>query len=199
MREISIDDCFGQAIAKYSQGLDFGVEIGGGTGDGSTQCIKTERLWSLEVHPVRVGRHGMNLSMRHGGTAMHCLSSNPKLWMSRDDVENFYNTTHTNLNSYPIEMVLGWLDDDLAVASNYKWSPLTPVIDIDFLLLDGGAFSGRADFMDWMPLVRRDGIIALDDINDIKNHWNFNWLKEAGHDLLWVDKAWRNGCAIFRK
>jgi hypothetical protein len=199
MREVSIEDCFGQALAQYSTGLDFGVEIGGGTGDGSTQCIKTERLWSFEVHPERVGRHGMNLSMRPGGTPMHCLSSNPQLWMSEKAIANFYNTTKTNLNAYPMDMVLGWLKDDLAVASNYKWKPTSPIFDIDFLLLDGGAFSGWADFIQWMPLVRRHGIIALDDTNDIKNHSNYEWLKSWEYELIWENKGWRNGCAIFRK
>ena len=199
MREISIEDCFGQALAKYSTGLDFGVEIGGGTGDGSTQCIKTKKLWSFEVHPERVGRHWMNLSMRPGGTPMPCLSSNPQLWMDAEAVSNFYNTTKTNLNAYPLEMVLGWLKDDLDVASKYKWEPQSPLFDVDFLLLDGGAFSGLADFTHWFPLVRYDGIIALDDINDIKNYCNYEWLKTSGHELIWENWGWRNGCAIFAK
>lgn len=199
MQEITLNDSFGKAIAKYSDGLSIGIEIGGGTGDGSTQCIKTERLWSFEVHPERVGRHGMNLSMRPGGTPMHCLSSEPRLWMNEKEISNFYNTTKTNLNAYPIEMILGWLKDDLDVASSYKWEPTIPVFNIDFLLLDGGAFSGWADFMKWFPLVRRDGIIALDDINDIKNHGNYEWLKRCKHELIWENKGWRNGCAIFKK
>jgi hypothetical protein len=96
-------------------------------------------------------------------------------------------------------MVLGWLKEDLSVASSYKWEPAIPVFNIDFLLLDGGAFSGWADFMQWLPLVRRHGIIALDDTNDIKNHGNYEWLKISGHELIWENKGWRNGCAIFAK
>ena len=64
MQEITKNDPFGQAIAQYSKGLALGVEIGGGTGDGSTQCFKTRELFSLEVHPDRIGRHKYNLDCR---------------------------------------------------------------------------------------------------------------------------------------
>lgn len=199
MQEITLKDPFGQALAKYSEGLDFGVEIGGGTGDGSTQCIRTKKLSSFEVHPERIGRHWKNLSARPGGIPMHFLSSNPQLWMDDAAVLNFYNTTKTNLNAYSLDMVLGWLKDDLDIASRYKWEPKSPLFDVDFLLLDGGAFSGLADFTYWFPLVKYDGIIALDDINDIKNYCNYEWLKTSGHELIWENKDWRNGCAIFGK
>ena len=39
----------------------------------------------------------------------------------------------------------------------------------------------------------------LDDTNDIKNYGNYQWLKTAGHPILWEEPSWRNGCAIFRK
>jgi len=39
----------------------------------------------------------------------------------------------------------------------------------------------------------------LDDTNDIKNKYNYDWLKDANHDCSWEEKSWRNGCAIFRK
>ena len=42
MQEVTIHDSFGKALAKYSEGLEVGLEIGGGTGDGSTQCIRTK-------------------------------------------------------------------------------------------------------------------------------------------------------------
>jgi hypothetical protein len=199
MREISIEDCFGQAIAKYSTGLDFGVEIGGGTGDGSTQCIRTRELFSFEIHADRIGRHKYNLDGRQGGLAINQLSSNPMMWMSIPQVEDFYKTTTTKLNQYPLNQIIEWHKDDFRMAAKYQWGHLTLKDQIDFLLLDGGAFSGRADFMVFFPKVRDGGIIALDDTNDIKNYGNYQWLKTAGHNLLWEEWDWRNGCAIFRK
>ena len=199
MQEITLADPFGQALAKYSTGLECGVEIGGGTGDGSTQCIKTKELFSFEVHPDRIARHGMNLSMRQGGTAIHQLSSNPIEWMSEDLVKDFYQTKPTNLNAYPFNQILGWLKDDLVTASKYKWGTAYLAYQPDFLLLDGGAFSGEADMKEWFPRLKHGGIIALDDVNDIKNHANYHWLKSCGHDCLWEDLRWRNGSAIFKK
>lgn len=199
MQEITINDPFGKALAKYSDGLAIGVEIGGGTGDGSTQCINTRELFSFEIHPDRIGRHKYNLDSRQGGVAVNWLSSNPMLWMSLKDVALFYETTSTNLNQYSLSEITEWHREDFRVAANYTWGHPTIKDEIDFLLLDGGAFSGRADFMVWFPKVRHGGIIALDDTNDIKNYRNYEWLEASGHNLLWKDQAWRNGCAIFRK
>lgn len=199
MQEITLADPLGQALAKYSIGLECGVEIGGGTGDGSTQCIKTKELFSFEVHPERIGRHGMNLSMRQGGTAMHYLSSNPAEWMNEDSIKDFYETKPTNLNAYPLDQILDWLKDDLATASKYKWGVACLAYKPDFLLLDGGAFSGKADMKEWFPRLRDGGIVALDDVNDIKNFENYHWLKSCGYGCLWEDLKWRNGSAIFKK
>lgn len=199
MQEITINDPFGKALAKYSEGLSLGVEIGGGTGDGSTQCIRTMELFSFEIHSDRIGRHKYNLDARQGGLAINELSSNPMMWMSISQVEDFYKTTTTKLNQYPLNQIIEWHKDDFRMAAKYQWGHLTLKDQIDFLLLDGGAFSGRADFMAFFPEVRNGGIIALDDTNDIKNYGNYQWLKTAGHNLLWEEWDWRNGCAIFRK
>jgi predicted O-methyltransferase YrrM len=118
--------------------------------------------------------------------------------MSPEAVEDFYKTTRTNLNQYTLEHIIEWHKEDFKVASKYEYDPII-IPEIDFLLLDGGAFSGRADFMRWFPRVKEGGIIALDDTNDIKNYGNYQWLKTAGHGLLWEEQSWRNGSAIFRK
>ena len=187
MQEITLVDPFGQALAKYSTGLECGVEIGGGTGDGSTQCIKTKELFSFEVHPDRIGRHGMNLSMRQGGTAIHQLSSNPMKWMSEDEVTDFFYTTTTNLNQYPLEQILEWHKEDFRISKKYTYGRTSLAGEMDFLLLDGGAFSGKADMMEWFPRLKQGSIIALDDVNDVKNFTNYRWLKTSGHDCLWED------------
>ena len=199
MQEISLADSFGQALAKYSDGLPLGVEIGGGTGDGSTQCIRTMELFSFEIHPDRIARHKYNLDGRQGGLAINQLSSNPMAWMTIQDVEQFYSTTKTNLNQYPLEQIIEWHKADFRMAAKFVWGHLSLKDEIDFLLLDGGAFSGRADFLVFFPKVREGGIIALDDTNDIKNQANYQWLKTAGYSILWEEPSFRNGCAIFRK
>ena len=199
MQEITLKDPFGEALAKYSKGLSLGVEIGGGTGDGSTQCIRTRELFSFEIHPDRIARHKYNLDGRQGGLAINQLSSNPMMWMSVEAVEDFYRTTQTKLNQYPLEQIIEWHREEFKVAAKYTWGHLGLKDEIDFLLLDGGVFSGRADFTVFFPKVREGGIIALDDVNDIKNYGNYQWLKTEGHPVLWEDQSWRNGSAIFKK
>ena len=199
MQEIRIDDPFGAALAKYSNGLFCGVELGGGTGDGSTQCIRTKTLYSYEINPERTGRHQYNLDRRDGGIAVHALSSNPKNWMTENEIIAFYNSTPTNLNRHTIEQILLWLDKDLKIADEYDYSVNAMVRQMDFLLIDGGAFAGKADMTEWFALLQEGGIVALDDTNDIKNFHNYHWLKTSGHDCLWDEANYRNGSAIFRK
>ena len=199
MQEITLADPFGQAIAKYSTGLECGVEIGGGTGDGSTQCFKTKELFSLEVHPDRIGRHKHNLDSRQGGLAINALSSHPMKWMGEDEVIEFYHNTNTNLNAHAIETIMGWHKEEFYVASKYVFGNIILKDKIDFLLLDGGVFSGKADLEAWLPRVKDGGFIALDDINDIKNYHNYHWFKDSNFDCVWEDRSYRNGSAIFKK
>jgi len=201
VQEISIHDPFGQALAKYSEGLDVGLEIGGGTGDGSTQCIKTKKLFSIENHPDRIGRHAMNLSAR-GGVAINGTATLSKLWMNKKDIEEFYQTTKTNLNQYPLEQVLGWHNVCLETAYQYKTSAIEDVhfehsVDFNFVLIDGSPFSGESELRCVRPFLAEKAIIALDDVNDIKNWANYHKLKRSA-ELLWEDWSVRNGAAIFQ-
>ena len=201
MQEISIHDPFGQALAKYSEGLDVGLEIGGGTGDGSTQCIRTKKLFSIENHPDRIGRHSMNLSAR-GGVAINGTATLSKLWMNKNDIEEFYRTTKTNLNQYPLEQVLVWLEECLQTAKDYSTNAIEDThfehnVDFDFVLIDGSPFSGEAELRCVRPFLAEKAIIALDDVNDIKNWANYHKLKGFAK-LLWEDWSVRNGAAIFQ-
>jgi len=201
MQEITIHDSFGQALQKYSEGLDVGLEIGGGTGDGSTQCIKTKKLFSIENHPDRIGRHAMNLSAR-GGVAINGTATLSKLWMNKKDIEEFYQTTKTKLNQYPLEQVLGWHNVCLETAYQYKTSAIEDAhfdheADFNFVLIDGSPFSGESELRCVRPFLADKAIIALDDVNDIKNWANYQKLKGFA-ELLWEDWSVRNGAAIFK-
>jgi hypothetical protein len=200
MQEITINDSFGKALAKYSEGLDVGLEIGGGTGDGSTQCIRTKRLFSIENHPDRIGRHSMNLSAR-GGVSVKGTATLPKLWMNQLDVAEFYATNKTTLNQYPLDQVLGWYYECIEFAQPYSTNAIEDIhfehkVDFNFVLIDGSPFSGEAELRCVRPFLAEKAIIALDDVNDIKNLANYNKLKGFGK-LLWEDWSVRNGAAIF--
>jgi len=201
MQEITINDSFGKALAKYSDGLDVGLEIGGGTGDGSTQCIRTKRLFSIENHPDRIGRHSMNLSAR-GGVSINGTATLPKLWMNQLDVAEFYGTNKTTLNQYPLEQVLGWYHECIEFAQPYSTNAIEDIhfehkVDFNFVLIDGSPFSGEAELRCVRPFLAEKAIIALDDVNDIKNLANYNKLKGFAK-LLWEDWSVRNGAAIFQ-
>jgi len=200
MQEITINDPFGRALARYTYNLDVGLEIGGGTGDGSTQCIRTKRLFSIENHPDRIGRHSMNLSAR-GGVSVKGTATLPKLWMNQLDVAEFYGTNKTTLNQYPLDQVLGWYHECIEFAQPYSTNAIEDIhfehkVDFNFVLIDGSPFSGEAELRCVRPFLAEKAIIALDDINDIKNLANYNKLKEFGK-LLWEDWSVRNGAAIF--
>jgi len=201
MQEVTIHDSFGEALAKYSEGLDVGLEIGGGTGDGSTQCIRTKKLFSIENHPDRIGRHSMNLSAR-GGVAINGTATLSKLWMNQLDVAEFYGTNKTNLNQYPLDQVLGWYHECVESAEPYSTNAIEDIhlehkVDFNFVLIDGSPFSGEAELRCVRPFLAEKAIIALDDVNDIKNLANYNKLKGFGK-LLWEDWSVRNGAAIFQ-
>jgi hypothetical protein len=201
MQEVTINDSFGRALARYTYNLDIGLEIGGGTGDGSTQCIRTKLLFSIENHPDRIGRHSMNLSAK-GGVSVNGTATLPKLWMNKNDIEEFYRTTKTNLNQYPLEQVLDWHKECLETASIYSTNSIEDIhfehnVNFDFVLIDGSPFSGEAELRCVRPFLAEKAIIALDDVNDIKNWANYQKLKGFAK-LLWEDWSVRNGAAIFQ-
>ena len=201
MQEVTINDSFGKALAKYSEGLDVGLEIGGGTGDGSTQCIRTKRLFSIENHPDRIGRHSMNLSAR-GGVSVNGTATLPSLWMNQLDIAEFYGTNKTTLNQYPLTQVLGWYHECIEFTQPYSTNAIEDIhiehkVNFDFVLIDGSPFSGEAELRCVRPFLAEKAIIALDDVNDIKNWANYHKLKGFA-ELLWEDWSVRNGAAIFQ-
>lgn len=201
MQEVTINDSFGQALAKYSKGLAVGLEIGGGTGDGSTQCIHTDKLFSIENHPDRIGRHRMNLEAK-GGVSIYGSAVTRELWMNKMDVLEFYTNQKTNLNQYPLEVVNGWYSECFNTAQRFQTNAIEDIhfdhnVDFNFVLIDGSPFSGEAELRCVRPFLADKAIIALDDTNDIKNWTNYHKLKGFAK-LLWEDWSVRNGAAIFQ-
>jgi len=201
MQEVTINDSFGKALAEYSKGKKIGLEIGGGTGDGSTQCIHTDKLFSIEINPDRIGRHRMNLEAK-GGVSVQGSAVMRGLWMNKFDILEFYTNRKTNLNQYSSEMVLGWYSECLDLAKPYTTNAIEDIhfdhnVDFDFVLIDGSPFSGEAELRCVRPFLSEKAIIALDDINDIKNWDNYQKMKGFAK-LLWEDWNVRNGAAIFQ-
>ena len=202
MQEITIQDPFGQALAKYSEGLCIGLEIGGGTGDGSTQCIKTKTLFSIENDPQKIPHHKRNMDLRDGGIAVHGNSTEPEKWMQQDEIISFYNSTKTNLNRYSLETIFSWIKQSEPYLGNYKGSAIEGIwaesgARFDFILVDGHEFSGKPDLLAALKYANKNCVIALDDVNAAKNYTNYFDLKKTS-ELLCEDLSFRNGWAVFR-
>lgn len=199
--EITEADPFGQAIAHFSTGTNLGLEVGGGLGNGSTQCIKSARLYSVENHPMNLGSHKAAMAARHGGVAIHSNSIEPEFWLTKEQVCKFYLEKPTKLNQYPLERVMLWYDEALAQAALYScdldasWRWLS----YDFVLLDGCGYSAQAELAMVKPRMPVGSFIALDDCNDVKNWGNYHDLQaKIGIRLVWANFNYRNGAAIFQ-
>ena len=143
----------------------------------------------------------MNLSAR-GGVSVKGTATLPKLWMNQLDVAEFYGTNKTTLNQYPLDQVLGWYHECIEFAQPYSTNAIEDIhfehkVDFNFVLIDGSPFSGESELRCVRPFLAEKAIIALDDVNDIKNYANYEKLNRTA-TLLWEDMACRNGAAIFQ-
>jgi hypothetical protein len=121
--------------------------------------------------------------------------------MNKMDVLEFYTNQKTNLNQYPLEVVNGWYSECFNTAQQFQTNAIEDIhfdhnVDFNFVLIDGSPFSGEAELRCARPFLADKAIIALDDINDIKNWTNYHKLKGFSK-LLWEDWSVRNGAAIF--
>ena len=162
------------------------VEIGAWNGEGTTQCIlagmqKDASLWSLECDEKmydaarKVIPDKANIHLIHGSVVnvedldRGSLSEEEELWLSNDE-----------RNMEGLENAL----------------PLLPE-SIDFLILDGGEFSTRHEFL---LLKDRSKVIMLDDTNCRKNKLNKEDLEASEEFDISLDYPnQRHGWAIYER
>lgn len=188
------------------------LEIGSSSGAGSTEAFvrglsankNSPRLFCLEVSKARY--QALKERYQHDSLVhvYHASSIPIEKFMNRSEVEKFYNQNKTNLNQYPLEQVLGWLEQDIAYVRDSNANPngIETIkkengIDwFDLVLIDGSAFTGLAELSEVIGAEH----ILLDDINDIKCLDAYNCLKADRHYTL-VTEDWtlRNGFAYFRR
>jgi hypothetical protein len=189
--QINIQSHFGKMIYNFIKRLDIIniVEIGTWNGEGSTQCIlnalnNRKKFYTIESDPEMYNKavffnkkyKEMSNVFFLLGSIVNCkelytdnLSYEEKNWLEKDK-SNYLNTSNV-----------------------YNKLPK----NIDFLLLDGGEFSTRSEFL---KLKDKSKIIALDDCNCRKNKLNIKDLKkDDSFALLHENLKDRNGWAIFEK
>ena len=200
-----------QALAELPE-IRTILEIGSSDGSGSTRRIlqglrrkkSPTRLFCLEVSRQRCERLRHRIRGVPSAEAVWSSSVSPGDFLSEEDVMQFYRETPTRLNESPLEEVLRWRRQDLAYLKDHG-VPTDGIARIirenrlpafDLVLIDGSAFTGEAE----LRAVPGARVIALDDVNDIKNGKNFLTLsRHPEYRLLATDLVWRNGFAIFAR
>jgi hypothetical protein len=207
-------DPFYRAICKLARGADVKtvLEIGSSAGEGSTEAfVKGLRqnpngplLFCMEVSRPRFTalcrRYAKDPFVRCYNVSSVAVDEFP----DRDEVAGFYRGTRTNLNAFPLERVLGWLDQDIEYVreSGVAGDGIDLIkrengIDcFDVVLIDGSEFTGKIE----LEKVYGAKYLLLDDINTYKNYDNFRRLSaDPAYCLLANSYSVRNGFAIFRK
>ena len=189
------------------------LEIGASSGDGSTEAFvkgieesgrKTVTVHSIEISKKRYAAFTERYKGNKHVKGYNLVSIPPSKFMKPEEVEEFYNNTPTNLNKYPLEMVLGWLKTDLDYIKKNKLKTngieaarkASGRKNFDLVLIDGSAFTGESE----LDAVIGAKFIVLDDINDIKNHANYIRLNaDPNYDMIKVKMRLRNGYAIYKR
>ena len=190
------------------------LEIGSSSGEGSTEALvkairqrpdrDAVKLFCMEVSQARFQKLSANYQNDKFVKAYNLSSVRTDQFPSREAVIHFYQNFRTNLNHYPLELVLSWLDQDL----NYiKSSGLnecgietikedSKIELFDFVVIDGSEFTGNVE----LSLLMGAKIIALDDINAFKNFQSYQLLiNHPEYKIIARDVNLRNGFAIFEK
>jgi hypothetical protein len=190
------------------------LEIGSSSGEGSTQAFVTgirsrpdpaaARLFCMEMSTERYNA----LAERYRDDRfVRCYNLSSALrseFPSAEEVAFFYANTRTNLNAYPLEVVLDWLRQDIAYLENHQPSvngiefiKQDNNIDVfDCVLIDGSEFTGERELYH----VIGAKVIALDDVNAHKCFNCYRILRShVGYELVSENLQVRNGYAIFRR
>lgn len=189
------------------------LEIGSSTGEGSTQAF-IEGAESLKKKPIifcvesikdRYDRLVENTSMYSYVRHFNYSSVKIEDFMTEKKVVDFYRTHQKfNIAKYPIQEILKWRNEDIEnIIENKipqdiikKIKHYYEIENYDFVLIDGSAFTGDAEFEN----IYGAKIIALDDIHDIKNWDNYiKLLDDDSYTLYKSNISLRNGYAIFEK
>jgi len=189
--QINIQSAFGKIIydlCKKSDIINI-VEIGTWNGEGSTQCIlnaidNSKMFYTIESdikqHSKAIVFNKKYTKMSNVFFLLGCIINQDELYTD-------------NISTQERDWLRYDIDNYSNVSNVYNKLPK----NIDFLLLDGGEFSTRAEFL---KLKNKSKIIALDDCNCRKNELNIKDLKEDNSfSLLYENLNERHGWAVFKR
>jgi ADP-heptose:LPS heptosyltransferase len=208
------NDEFYYLITKLSQDEQIStvLEIGSSTGGGSTEAfvkglsnnLNHPRLFCMEVSKTRFAELQKCYADRDFVRCYNVSSVPISKFPSETEVSEFYVSTKTALNDYPLERVIGWLRQDI----DYVQSAGVPADGIahikrenglnsfDMVLIDGSEFTGKAE----LDEVYGAKFVLLDDINGFKNFYNRKrLLVDPNYSLFHENLSIRNGYSVFRR
>ncbi|MHB1687860.1 MAG: glycosyltransferase [Ignavibacteriaceae bacterium] len=187
------------------------LEIGSSSGGGSTEAFVkglrqnpgNPKMFCMEISKNRFAELKKRYETEKFVQCYNVSSVAIKDFPPEDDVKRFYGTTKSSLNLYPIEQVLGWLQQDM----NYVSASGVPddgiqiireennLQNFDLVLIDGSEFTGSAE----LKKVYGAKYILLDDVNAYKNYESYQQLlKDPNYVLIKENWKVRNGYAIFK-
>jgi glycosyltransferase involved in cell wall biosynthesis len=207
------NDEFYAVIQKIAREEDIKtvLEIGSSSGGGSTEAFVTglrdnsnkPTLFCMEVSKTRFTELAKNYENDSFVKCYNVSSVSLEQFPDEKEVIEFYNTTQTNLNLYPLEQVLGWLRQDIEYVQNFgdstngiqKIKQENNINLFDLVLIDGSEFTGNVELDD----VYGAKLIFLDDINTFKNYKNHHQLlADKNYTLVVQNASLRNGYSIFK-
>jgi glycosyltransferase involved in cell wall biosynthesis len=188
------------------------LEIGSSSGGGSTEAFvkgiqknpHNPSLYCMEVSQVRFSQLQQTYAYADFVKCYNLSSVAIEDFPKKEDVVAFYNNNITNLNHYPLEEVLRWLDQDIEyiISSGMSGNGIEEIkrennIDyFDLVLIDGSEFTGNVEFEE----IYGAKIIILDDANSFKNYESHQkLLKDNNYVLVSQNLSLRNGYSIFKQ
>jgi len=207
-------DEFYEAIANLARSapIDTVLEIGSSSGGGSTlawveglrQNARHPKLYCMEVSRVRWGA----LKDRWEGEGfVECFlgsSVRPDQFPTAAQVEHFLKTVDGPLQEYPVEQVLGWLEEDLAYIKKENVScgciaeikRARGIEHFGAVLIDGSEFTGDAE----LDEVYGAEFILLDDTRTYKCYSaRQRLLHDPGYEMIADNPTLRHGYSIFQR
>lgn len=195
-------------LAGRLPGIRTVLEIGSSCGTGSTRALENGVrraggvLCCVEVSGPRFAELSAHYAGKKHVRCFRGSTVSAAEFPSAAAVEKFYQEVNCKLRKFPLEEVLGWLEQDVRYVQEEAVE--TDVISkirremglekFDLVLLDGSEFTGEAEW----PKVRGAGLVALDDTTTYKNYRvREALLRDADYRLVVDAPERRHGYAIF--
>lgn len=212
--EIKNDELYNRIIDTiflFAEQITTVLEVGASSGDGSTEALvmalsqlPNKELYTLEIDQARFAALSQRYEQHEWVIPINKSAVHKSEYPSKGHISDFYNTTLTQLNQYPLDFVLSWYDTEMKKVE-YLLDKVGAIDQImfdndikafDMVVLDGSPFTGYQEFQKIVGAK----IIVLDDIIDIKHHYTQLALRDnKEYECIFCNAALRNGYAIWAK